>query len=191
MKRRIRLTESDLHRIVKNAVKKVLRESGESKRGSYMMGRSAQRGLTRSGDVSNFINMRDNASDKGAFEHGMDDQTRYGINRKDPSRNISQDFDNRRNLKRNYDVYKMEDMDNLGRKFIDFVEKEGLETVYDYESGNQTGRKESPLKELIPYFEEEVLGYDCTPEMVDAITKAYNQWWYYAEDQLLGYEDEE
>ena len=37
-----------------------------------------------------------------------------------------------------------------------------LKTVIDYESGNQTGKKESPLKELIPYFEDEVLGYDCT-----------------------------
>ena len=87
------------------------------------------------------------------------------------------------------------EMDELGRKFIDFIEKyDGgvlMQTVVDYESGNQTGKKESPLKELIPYFEEEVLGYDCTPDMIDAIRRAYNQWWFYAEDQLMQYDEDE
>ena len=123
MKKLIRLTESDLHRIVKESVNKVLNE---------------RKALYTNGDV---------------------------------------------------------EMDELGRKFIDFIEKyDGgvlMQTVVDYESGNQTGKKESPLKELIPYFEEEVLGYDCTPDMIDAIRRAYNQWWFYAEDQLMPYDEDE
>ena len=123
MKKLIRLTESDLHRIVKESVNKVLNE---------------RKALYTNGDV---------------------------------------------------------EMDELGRKFIDFIEKyDGgvlMQTVVDYESGNQTGKKESPLKELIPYFEEEVLGYDCTPDMIDAIRRAYNQWWFYAEDQLMQYDEDE
>lgn len=159
-----------------------------------MMGRAGQRNLIN-GEYSSFIDKRDKASDKEAFERGMDDQTAYGTNRKDSSRDMTWDTQNFRRLKFNYGAHKMEDMDKLGRKFIDFIEKQDggalMQTVVDYESGNQTGRKESPLKELIPYFEEEVLGYDCTPEMVDAITKAYNQWWFYAEEQLMPYDEEE
>ena len=176
MKRTIRLKESELKKIIDESVRRVLKESGDTKRGSYLMGRAAQRDLRR-GYMSNFNDKDDKASNKDAFNQGMEDQWDM--------------LDNRR-LKSNYDTYKMEDMDELGRKFIDFIEKyDGgalMDTVVDYESGNQTGKKESPLKEIIPYFEEEVLGYDCTPDMIDAIRRAYNQWWFYAEDQLMPYE---
>ena len=176
MKRTIRLKESELKKIIDESVRRVLKESGDTKRGSYLMGRAAQRDLRR-GYMSNFNDKDDKASNKDAFNQGMEDQWDM--------------LDNRR-LKSNYDTYKMEDMDELGRKFIDFIEKyDGgalMDTVVDYESGNQTGKKESPLKEIIPYFEEKVLGYDCTPDMIDAIRRAYNQWWFYAEDQLMPYE---
>ena len=176
MKQTIKLSESELKRVIVESVKRVLKESGNTKRGSYLMGRAGKRNLIR-GDISNFIDKRDKASNKDAFNQGMEDQW--------DMRDISR-------LKSNYDTYKMEDMDELGRKFIDFIEKyDGgalMDTVVDYESGNQTGKKESPLKEIIPYFEEKVLGYDCTPDMIDAIRRAYNQWWFYAEDQLMPYE---
>lgn len=194
MKKLIRLTESELRNMISESVKRVLKESGNTKRGSYIMGRAGKRNLIR-GDISNFIDKRDKASDKDAFNQGMEDQTAYGINLKDPSRDRTWDMRNISRLKFNYDAYKMEDMDELGRKFIDFIEKyDGgvlMQTVVDYESGNQTGKKESPLKELIPYFEEKVLGYDCTPDMIDAIRRAYNQWWFYAEDQLMQYDEDE
>ncbi len=189
----IRLTESELRNMISESVKRVLKESGNTKRGSYMMGRAGKRNLIR-GDVSNFTDKRDKASDKDAFNQGMEDQTAYGINLKDPSRDMTWDMRNNNRLKFNYDTHKTEDMDELGRKFIDFIEKyKGgvlMQTVVDYESGNQTGKKESPLKELIPYFEEEVLGYDCTSDMIDAIRRAYNQWWFYAEDLLMPYDEE-
>ena len=191
MKQTIKLSESELKRVIVESVKRVLKESGNTKRGSYLMGRAGKRNLIR-GDISNFIDKRDKASNKDAFNQGMEDQTAYGINLKDPSRDSTWDMQNNRRLKFNYDTYKTEDMDELGRKFIDFIEKyDGgalMDTVVDYESGNQTGKKESPLKEIIPYFEEKVLGYDCTPDMIDAIRRAYNQWWFYAEDQLMPYE---
>ena len=179
MKRTIKLKESELKKIIDESVRRVLKESGDTKRGSYLMGRAGQRDLRR-GYMSNFIDKDDKASHKDAFNQGMKDQW--------DMRDISR-------LKSNYDTYKMEDMDELGRKFIDFIEKyDGgalMDTVVDYESGNQTGKKESPLKEIIPYFEEKVLGYDCTPDMIDAIRRAYNQWWFYAEDQLMPYDEDE
>lgn len=194
MKQTIKLSESELKRVIAESVKRVLKESGNTKRGSYLMGRAGKRNLIR-GDISNFIDKRDKASNKDAFNQGMEDQTAYGINLKDPSRDRTWDMQNNSRLKFNYNTYKMEDMDELGRKFIDFIEKyDGgalMQTVVDYESGNQTGKKESPLKEIIPYFEEEVLGYDCTPDMIDAIRRAYNQWWFYAEDLLMPYDEDE
>lgn len=178
MKRTIRLKETELKKIIDESVRRVLKESGDTKRGSYLMGRAGQRDLKR-GYMSNFIDKDDKASHKDAFNQGMKDQW--------DMRDISR-------LKSNYDTYKMEDMDELGRKFIDFIENYRggvlMQTVVDYESGNQTGKKESPLKEIIPYFEEEVLGYDCTPDMIDAIRRAYNQWWFYAEDQLMPYDSD-
>ena len=40
-KKLIRLTESDLHRIVKESVKKIINEIGDTNRGQYMLGRLA------------------------------------------------------------------------------------------------------------------------------------------------------
>ncbi len=69
-------------------------------------------------------------------------------------------------------------MNNIGNKFINFIEKHkgGIlqQTIVDYESGNETGKPQSPLDEIVPYFEENVLGYECTPEMRKAIKNAYN-----------------
>jgi len=43
MKKLIRLTEGDLHRIIEGAVKRTLNEIGDTPRGQYMLGRLAAR----------------------------------------------------------------------------------------------------------------------------------------------------
>jgi hypothetical protein len=43
MKKLVRLTESDLHRIVKESVKRAINEIGNTNRGQYMLGRLAGR----------------------------------------------------------------------------------------------------------------------------------------------------
>ena len=185
----IRINERQLKQIVAESVKKVLKETGETKRGNYMLGRALRRASER-GDYHTTHDIWDRQNDKynDAWTKGYEDQEKLDAVNHDRSLQSSP----RRNVKFNYDVYKMEDMEELGKKFINFIEKHNggslIQTIVDYESGNQTGKKESPLKELIPYFEEEVLGYDCTDEMIDAITKAYNHWWFYAEDQLMPYD---
>ena len=40
-KKLIRLTENDLHKIVKESVKKIINEIGDTNRGQYMLGRLA------------------------------------------------------------------------------------------------------------------------------------------------------
>lgn len=51
-KRLIRLTESDLHRIVKESVNRVLNEIGDTPKGQYMLGRVAGRGRERAADYA-------------------------------------------------------------------------------------------------------------------------------------------
>lgn len=43
MRRRVRLTESDLHRIVKESVRRIINEIGDTTKGQYMLGRLSQR----------------------------------------------------------------------------------------------------------------------------------------------------
>jgi hypothetical protein len=77
--------------------------------------------------------------------------------------------------------------EELGRKFIDFIEHDdgALQTIYEYESGNQTGEKESAEPTLYYYFTEKYLDEEPCWQMEDAIKKAYNEWMWYARDQIL------
>ena len=51
-KKLIRLTEGDLHRIVKESVNRVLNEIGDTPRGQYMLGRLQGRQLKNGEDLS-------------------------------------------------------------------------------------------------------------------------------------------
>lgn len=179
MKKIIRLTKSDLHRLIIESTKRVLNEIGDTQRGQFMLGRLSSR--KNKGD--DFERRMGHNVYKTATPNG-------GI----PSDSFSkgetyQDNNTNKQINFQYDTYKMDDMDKLGSKFINFIEKyDGgvlLQTVVDYESGNQTGEPSSPVPELISEFEDNVLGYECTDEMKDAIEKAYNKWWFYASDQLM------
>ncbi len=83
-------------------------------------------------------------------------------------------------------------IDNLIKQFISFIEENCLEIIYDYESGNQTGNRESAIVELIPMFEENVLSCDgykeSSPYMRNAMRNSYINWLHYAVDygNLLG-----
>lgn len=192
MKKTIRLSEADLHRVIKESVNRVLNEIGDTRRGQYMLGRLRNRQSNNGGKFFRGINYNDagdyaykangNSYSKH-YQEGFHDEEKNGRNA-----DSTWDRDKYGKIKFNYDAKRMADMDDLGKEFIDFIEKHDggvlLQTIVEYESGNQTGKKESPLKELIPYFEEEVLGHECTPDMVKAIENAYNQWWYYAEGIL-------
>ena len=86
MKRITRLTESDLHRIVKESVKKVLNEIGDTEGGQYLLGRAKQRALYnreagKEAEISNYaytqrekqpISQRKQL--RNAYEQGFGDQ---------------------------------------------------------------------------------------------------------------------
>lgn len=177
-KKIIRLTESQLKRVISESVKKILNEIGDTNRGQYMLGRLHRRHNTDA-DYLSGVDSQARKFNKGnweVFDQGYNDE------------GISNALDKSNTIRRNYGVYKMNDMDKVGRKFIEFIEKNdlALQLIVDYMSGNQNGTKySSPLPELIPQFEDEVLGYECSNEMKKAIEKAFNEWWYYAESELI------
>ena len=185
-KKLIRLTESDLHRIVKESVDRILNEVGDTKRGQYMLGRLKNRQSARGinyNDAGDYAYKANGNSYSDDYQQGYEDEEKYGRNA-----DSTWDGDKYRRMKFNYDTKQMEDMDNIGKRFIDFIEKHHggalLQTIVDFETGNETGIPTSPLPTIIPEFEEAVVGHKCTPEMKKAIKTAYNQWWNYAEPML-------
>ena len=181
-KKLIRLTESDLHRIVRESVNKVLNEIGDTKRGQNLIGQVAARAMHR-GDYRTAHDAYDRENkDRDDFVKGFNN--RKGI--LDKPTNHTKAI---RNMQNDYDVAEMEDMDALGRKFINFIEKHGggamMQTIVDYESGNETGRPESGFPAVLEVFEDEVLGYDCSPKIKTALKRAYTHWWHYAQDELM------
>lgn len=72
----IRLTEGQLHRIIDESVRKVINEIGDTKRGSYMLGRAAGRN-EYFGDYPSFIGKRNRASSDFDFCRGYSDQCYY------------------------------------------------------------------------------------------------------------------
>lgn len=78
--------------------------------------------------------------------------------------------------------------EKVGKQFINFIEKYHggalIQTIVDFETGNETGTPISPLPTLIPEFAD-AYGIEITPEIRKEITRQYNQWWHYAEPQLV------
>lgn len=90
----------------------------------------------------------------------------------------------------------MADPEEVAKQFIEFIEKHHggvlLQYIVDCESGNECGSPISPIPSIIPEFEDAILnGRKCTSEERKAIKRAYNQWWYYAQGQLMDGMDEE
>ncbi len=182
---RIRITESELNKIITESVKRTLVEIGDTKRGQWMLGRLKNRQANGEGKFNRSSVSYNDAGDAAynaaggkytdAYHQGYDDEEKFGHNPK--------------MMKFNADVKRIDDADDLGEKFINFIEKHHggsiLQTIVDCESGNETGTPCSPLPMILPEFEEAILGYKATPEMKQEIKKAYNKWWFYAQDQLM------
>lgn len=69
-KKLIRLTESDLHRIVKESVNNVLNEIGDTPYGQYMLGRAANRALNYPDGDNTFSDLKKKAKES-AFNSGL------------------------------------------------------------------------------------------------------------------------
>lgn len=76
MRQSIRLTEGQLHRIIEESVRKVINEIGNTKYGSYMLGRAAGRN-ERASDYPSVIDKQNRASDQTYFFRGYNDQRWY------------------------------------------------------------------------------------------------------------------
>ena len=185
MKRTIRLTESELRGMINEAVKGALNEIGDTKRGQFMLGRAAARKYPKDSNVT------DDALKRRQKPWSVDDKFGKGWERQ---RDIMNGLNGATSkMKFDYEVAENEDMDALGRKFIDFIEDYNggtmMQAAVEYESGNAIGKPESAFPYILNEFEDVVLGYDCSPKMKKALKQAYNHWWFYAEKELMPEED--
>lgn len=71
MKRRIRLTEGDLKRIISESVKRALNEIGDTTKGQYMLGRLAAR-KRKNGDFPGYLDACRYSHDKRMEINGSD-----------------------------------------------------------------------------------------------------------------------
>ena len=91
-KKLIRLTEGDLHRIVKESVNRVLNEIGDTERGQYALGALAKRKQQRG---ETFDNDYDGYDYNGVFNDS--DVKRYARNRQNYAMNTDSTRQNMRN----------------------------------------------------------------------------------------------
>ena len=186
-KQLVRLTESDLHNLITECVKQCINEIGDTDRGQYMLGRLNRRSSSVGSKPDRFA--WNNSIDAAYGKNGGKPSAAFSHGAQDEDDNVSL-----KDVKNNYEAYRIGDNDRLGKAFIHFIEHNGggsmLQTIVDFESGNETGMPCSPLPTIIPEFEASVLGHKATPEQRKAIKKAYNEWWYYAQSQLMPEEED-
>lgn len=177
MTKTIKINEKRLHNIIQNCVKETLKENFED---DYNKASDNYKRHCWGFELKN----KDGecSSRKNHYRKGikLSETKLNNIVRKSVKKVLNENFDD--------DVNNMVENEKVGRQFIDFIEKyhDGvlMQTIVDYETGNETGEPTSPLPTLIPEFEE-AYGIECTTEMKKEIKRQYNQWWYYAQSQLV------
>lgn len=186
------LLESLAKKYGKRNILRTLNESGDTERGQYMIGRLHRRSAQRSAQDDYYRRRNISKEFDNLYKHNKGDWEAYDKGYDDEG--IDTPTLKNRTIRNNHSIYKMKDMDKIGKKFISFIEKNDaiLQLIVDYMSGNQNGKKySSPLNEVIPEFEDAVLKYETTPDEKKAIERAFNEWWYYAEAELMPDYDEE
>ena len=183
MKKVIRLTESDIHQMVRNSVKRIINEIGDTKRGQWMLGRVSNRqsfggGKFKhdksknidAGEIARWRNRDEKGSNSYDYLEGMMDEFRYGVKSYSPWND-----EKGKQMQFNYDIRKMLDMDVLGQDFVDFLENyDDNGELRKIMTSNEI-KKEKIFPKLVSEFED-YIGQECTPIMRRALLKAYNQW---------------
>ena len=82
MKKVIKLTESDLHRIVENSVNRILNEIGDTQKGQYMLGRLQRRYGNKKGTAGFYASgARDDAAENNYQNGGSYEATHNNLRR--------------------------------------------------------------------------------------------------------------
>lgn len=131
----------------------MMNEIADTKRGQFMLGRAMGRAHERGDwdtmkDIHDRVDTKDlgvKFNDKSPVHFGYMNQTR----KIKPS-----------TVDANYKAYKRQDMDKLKSAFRQFSDK--------YK--NCYGNLKVPLEDVIRDFGQQVLGYECTPDIIDALT---------------------
>ena len=153
-----------------------LNEIGDTERGQYMLGRLDRRNtfdkdLNPDGKHATYHDdaywrARENGVATADFTKGYNDE-RKG---------------DRRHIKHEYDMHAMNDRDKLREKFINFFSGNDrmLQLISEYETEGKDA-----FDEVMNAFEEK-LGYVLTNKSRQACKKAYNMWWYYNGQYIIG-----
>ena len=114
-KKVIRLTESDLHLMIEEAVKEPLNEIGDTFRGQYMMGRASARAKdVGDEDTANELFMR-SRKERGSMNSKMDAYDKEGAYRTGYN-DESSPKQSKYRIRNNYKTYQSWDNENQTRK---------------------------------------------------------------------------
>ena len=108
MRQRIKLTESDLHRIIKESVKRILNEYGEGNASQYMLGALAARKKEQG--------MKNGLTDNESGYYGV---SKYAMDKRNGNKMLANSFYNGfhtggNQKQREYGYKVMKDLDNNG-----------------------------------------------------------------------------
>lgn len=158
---RYRITENRLRDIIRESVSSILNEVGDSNRGKFMLGRILARAQER-GDLDTVKAVNDRVSTKDVgIKFNYRDPVHFGY--MNQSHGINPNA-----IRSNYNGYKDLDMDKIRTEFNRFSDR--YRNVY--------GGLKVPLEDIIHDFGQQVLGYECTPDIVDAlIPKPFPEEW--------------
>lgn len=178
MKRKIRLTESELRNIVAESIKNVLNEIGDTHRGQYMLGRVA--GRTPNSVNNDAFNRRKQPwSEMDDFADGYADQRNI-----DNSDDVWRKSSAYSRMQSNYQTNAIKDNNEQQSAFIEWMlSTDGaLENAVNYMKGYES----SALDNLFNQYEDE-LGYELSDKSKKNLEKALNEWWYYNEMDFEDY----
>lgn len=178
-KKVIRLTESDLHKIISESVKSVINEIGDTHRGQYMLGRVAGRNPNVVNNAA-FDRRKPSWDEYDDFGDGYADQRNIDNNKDDLWRKSSAYS----RMQFNYDTRKMQDKDEQQSQFINWMlSTDGaLQNAIDY----MKGYDKSAFSNMLTQYEDE-LGYELSKSSRINLKTALNTWWNYNEAELEDY----
>lgn len=161
MRKSIKLTRAGLREVIKESVGAILSESGDTKRGQYMLGRLLGRAHSR-GDSE----MAGRIKEKMSGDFDRDDPAWWGYKNQTSTPDA---------IQWNYKMYRDSDMDKLVSDFQRFSEQD----KYRY---NGTRALKVPIEDIIQDFEDEVLGHECPSDVIERLVTSSPGYEDYDED---------
>lgn len=173
----IHITESVMRKIIKESLKQMITEIGDTHRGQYMLGRLAGRTPNTTSHAFDERTTPWNLQDD--FADGYEDQR--NIDNSEDSWKKSSAYDRMQNT---YNTKAMVDNDEQQEDFIDWMLRTdtAMQDAVDF----MKGYDKSALSNLFIQYED-ALGYDLSDKSKENLQRALNSWWFYNEANFENY----